>query len=88
MRVGSAPTGAANTRGSRARRRADLRACVPDVERLNVMYLGPFALSTFIGAVEMGIVLCMYLHYLMRAAEHKESLYIRIMVTFVVTVAW
>ncbi|KAI0263728.1 hypothetical protein BC834DRAFT_290404 [Gloeopeniophorella convolvens] len=61
---------------------------LPDVEALDVAYLGPFALSTFIGAVEMGILWCMYLRFLLRPEERKESLCIRVMVGFVMTVAF
>ena len=42
---------------------------IPEVEDLSVAFLGPHALVTFISAIEMGIIIACFAHFLALSEE-------------------
>jgi hypothetical protein len=58
---------------------------LPEIELLGAAFLGPYALSAFIGALEMGIVITCFMRFLARS--EKERMPIKLLVYFVTFVA-
>ncbi|KAI0262237.1 hypothetical protein BC834DRAFT_402974 [Gloeopeniophorella convolvens] len=59
---------------------------LPDIHNdIRVPFLGSTALSTFIGGIETGLIIALFMRYW--AHSHSELLYVKIMVPFVTLVA-
>jgi hypothetical protein len=58
---------------------------LPAIELLGAAFLGPYALTAFIGALEMGIVVTCFMRFLARS--EKERMPIKLLVYFVTFVA-
>jgi len=58
---------------------------LPQIELLGAAFLGPYALATFIGALEMGVVITCFMRFLARS--EKERMPIKLLVYFVTFVA-
>jgi hypothetical protein len=65
--------------------RQDEATTIPEVDVLGVAFLGPHALTMFIGAIEMGIIIACFARFLARSEEEKTR--IKVLVYFLTFVA-
>ncbi|KAI0263730.1 hypothetical protein BC834DRAFT_290537 [Gloeopeniophorella convolvens] len=59
---------------------------LPNVQVLDVDFLGSFAVSSFVGALETGVIIALFMRFLARS--EAENIYVKLMVSLVTFVAF